>query len=67
MSNIKLEIKYTGIDTKEIMKNAKKVEEIHKELREKQYREDEFLGWLNLPSNYDKVEFEKIKKCAKKN
>ena len=66
MSNIKLEIKYTGIDTKEIMKNAKKVEEIHKELREKQYREDEFLGWLNLPSNYDKVEFEKIKKCAKK-
>lgn len=66
MSNIKLEIKYTGIDTKELMKSAKKVEEIHKELREKQDKEDEFLGWLNLPSNYDKVEFEKIKKCAKK-
>ena len=66
MSNIKLEIKYTGIDTKEIMKSAKKVEEIHKELREKQDREDEFLGWLTLPSNYDKVEFEKIKKSAKK-
>ena len=66
MSNIKLEIKYTGIDTKEIMKSAEKVEEIHKELRENAGKQDEFLGWLNLPSNYDKVEFEKIKKCAKK-
>jgi len=66
MSNIKLEIKYTKVDTKEIMKSAKKVEEIHKELRDKQDRENEFLGWLNLPSNYDKVEFEKIKKCAKR-
>ena len=66
MSNIKLEIKYTKVDTKEIMKSAKKVEEIHKELRDKQDRENEFLGWINLPSNYDKVEFEKIKKCAKK-
>ena len=66
MSNIKLEIKYTRIDTKEIMKSAKKVEEIHKELRENADKQDEFLGWINLPSNYDKVEFEKIKKCAKK-
>lgn len=66
MSNIKLEMKYTSIDIKEIMKYAKRVEEIHKELREKQDKENEFLGWLNLPSNYDKVEFEKIKKCAKK-
>lgn len=66
MSNIKLEIEYTGIDTKEIMKSAQKVEEIHKELRENADKQDEFLGWLNLPSNYDKVEFEKIKKCAKK-
>lgn len=66
MANIKLEVKYTNIDTKEIMKNAKKVEEIHKELRENADKQDEFLGWLTLPSNYDKVEFEKIKKCAKK-
>ena len=66
MSNIKLETKYTGIDIKEIMKYAKRVEEINKELREKQDNEDEFIGWLNLPSNYDKVEFEKIKKCAKR-
>lgn len=66
MSNIKLEIAYTGIDTKELMKQAGKVEEIHKELRENAEKEEEFLGWLTLPSNYDKKEFEKIKKCAKK-
>lgn len=66
MSNIKLETKYTKIDSKEIMKYAKRVEEIHKELRENVDKKDEFLGWLNLPSNYDKIEVEKIKKCAKK-
>ena len=66
MSNMKLEIKYSGIDTKEILKQAEKVEKIHKELQEKQEDEKEFLGWLSLPTNYDKEEFERIKKCAKK-
>ena len=59
MSNIKLEMKYTGIDIKRIMEYAKKVEEIHKELRENAQKKDEFLGWINLPSNHDKQEVEK--------
>lgn len=29
-------------------------------------RKRRILGWLNLPSNYDKKEFEKIKQSAKK-
>jgi len=66
MSNIKLEIKHTGINTKEIMTYADKVIEINKELRKNTEKEDEFLGWMCLPSNYDKKEFEKIKKCVKK-
>ena len=66
MSNIKLELEYVGIDNKTIMKQAKQVEEIHNELRKNADKEDEFLGWINLPSNYDKKEFDKIKKCAKK-
>ena len=66
MSNISLEFKYTGIDNKEILKHAKKVEEIHNELNEKKDDENEFLGWMNLPSNYNKKELDKIKKCAKK-
>ena len=66
MSNINLELKYSGIDTKELMKKAKKVEEIHEELNSKKDDENEFLGWMSLPSNFDKKELEKIKKCAKK-
>ena len=66
MSNINLELKYTEIDNKEILKYAKKVEEIHNELNEKKDDENEFLGWMNLPSNYNKKELDKIKKCAKK-
>lgn len=66
MCNIKLDINFTNIDQTEINKHAKKVEQIHQELRNKKDIENEFLGWLTLPSNYDKEEFEKIKKCAKK-
>ena len=28
--------------------------------------EKDFVGWLELPSNYDKKEFARIKKAAKK-
>ena len=66
MSNVKLELKYTKIDTKEIMKYKEKVQEIHQELQENKNKEEEFLGWIDLPTKYNKKEFEKIKKCAKK-
>ena len=66
MSNIKIDVKNVGIENEKIMEYSKQVEEIHDELHEKVNDENEFLGWLNLPSNYDKKEFEKIKKCAKK-
>ena len=66
MSNINLELKYKEIDNKEILKYAKKVEEINNKLNEKKDDENEFLGWMNLPSNYNKKELDKIKKCAKK-
>ena len=51
---------------KEIMKYAEKVEEIHKDLHKRAKNKKDFVGWLDLPENYDKKEFEKIKKCAKK-
>ena len=66
MSNVKLELKYTKIDTKEIMKYKEKVQEIHQKLQENKNKEEEFLGWLDFPTKYNKKEFEKIKKCAKK-
>ena len=66
MSNIKLEIENSGINLKEIMKYKEEVEKIHEELHSKANDENEFLGWLNLPSSYNKKEFEKIQKCANK-
>ena len=57
MSNVKLELKYTKIDTKEIMKYKEKVQEIHQELQENKNKEEEFLGWLELPTKYNKKEF----------
>ena len=66
MSNIKLNIENSSIDLKKIMEYSKKVEEIYEELHSKKDNENEFLGWINLPSNYDKEEFARIQKCAKK-
>ena len=66
MENIKVDFKNARLFEKNVMKYAKQVEEIHKKLHEKAKDEKEFCGWLNLPTNYDKKEFEKIKKAAKK-
>ena len=38
----------------------------HKTVHEKSGLGNDFLGWLELPENYDKVEFERIKKAAEK-
>lgn len=64
MSNIKVKLDNTGIEMRKIMTYQKKVEEIDKEIREKALDKDEFLGWINLPTNYDKKEFDRIKKSA---
>ena len=66
MSNIKLDISNAKITMDELMKYSDKVQNIHKELPEKCNDEKEFLGWIELPTNYDKEEFERIKKAAEK-
>ena len=66
MLGLKLNLENTGIDEKEIQKYAKKVSDIHGKLHEKKDDENEFLGWLELPTKYNKREFKKIKECAKK-
>ena len=42
------------------------VSQAHKMLHEKTGEGSEFLGWIDLPVDYDKSEFEKIKKAADK-
>lgn len=66
MSEIKLNLKNTGISQKSIMEYKEQVENIHKELHQKANDEKDFVGWLELPTNYDKKEFSRIKKAAKK-
>ncbi|MCL2639136.1 MAG: glucose-6-phosphate isomerase [Oscillospiraceae bacterium] len=38
----------------------------HKQLSEKTGLGNDFLGWVDLPKNYDKAEFARIKKAAEK-
>ena len=66
MSGIKLNLKNTGIPQKSIMEYKEQVENIHKELHKKANDEKDFVGWLELPTKYDKKEFLRIKKAAKK-
>ena len=66
MVNIKLDLKHTKVLEKNIMEYADTVKNLHDEMHEKASNKKEFLGWLDLPTNYDVKEFEKIKKVAKK-
>ena len=65
MSNLKVDFENVNLNERKILSYANKVEEIHNKLNEDANKKDEFLGWLELPNNYDKKEFEKIKKCSK--
>ena len=66
MANIRLNLKYTGITQKTILTYKEQVENIHKDLHRRANDEKDFVGWLELPTNYDKEEFARIKKAAKK-
>ncbi len=66
MSNISIDLKNSTITPKEIMEYSGQVQKIHMIMNKKVNDKKEFLGWLDLPTKYNKDEFEKIKKCAKK-
>ncbi len=66
MGNIKLELKNARVTQKNILEYKEQVEIIHKDLHRRANDEKDFVGWLELPTNYDKKEFSRIKKAAKK-
>ena len=66
MFGLKLNLSHTGIDNKYIMEYKAEVENIDKVLKNRADKKDDFVGWLNLPTNYDKSEFERIKRVAKR-
>ncbi len=66
MAEISLNLKNSGITMRNIMEYKEQVENIHKDLHRRANEEKDFVGWLDLPTNYDKEEFKRIKKAAKK-
>ena len=66
MVNIKIDYEKSGIDKKQIMEYKEVVENIHKDLHRRADDVTDFVGWLELPENYDRDEFERIKKAAQK-
>ena len=61
---IKLNYENAGVPEKELMKYKDRILKIHKELEQRADDEKDFVGWLKHPSEYDKKEFERIKKAA---
>ncbi|MCI9128086.1 MAG: glucose-6-phosphate isomerase [Eubacterium sp.] len=54
------------ISDEEVVNMKKIAEDAKKVLLEKTGAGNDFLGWIDLPVDYDKDEFERIKKAAKK-
>lgn len=65
MSNIKVKFENTGIEMRKVIEYQERVEKIDKEIRNNSSKPEEFLGWIDLPTSYDKEEFERIKTVAK--
>ncbi len=66
--SIKLNDKYLSdfIQPDEYANLQSEVTSVDKMLREKSGLGHDFLGWVDLPENYDKEEFSRIKICAEK-
>ncbi|MBP3463326.1 MAG: glucose-6-phosphate isomerase [Clostridia bacterium] len=63
---VKFDFKNSSINERMIYEMENVVLENHKKLHDNPDEETDFRGWINLPENYDKVEFERIKKAAAK-
>ncbi len=66
MSDIKLDLINSRVAQDKLLEYKKQVEEIHKDLHERANDKNDFVGWIELPTNYDKEEFSRIKKAAEK-
>ena len=63
---VKVYLENSGIEEKDILKYHENVQQIHNKINEIADSETEFLGWVNLPENYDKAEVIRIKKAAER-
>lgn len=63
---INVDLSYAKFDEKELDFYQSKVDELDKALRQKTGKGNDFLGWIDYPTNYDKEEFNRIKDTAKR-
>ena len=65
---LKLNDKYVKnfIDDNDLKAISAEVEAAHRKINERNGEGADFLGWVDLPVNYDREEFERIKKAAAK-
>ncbi|MEG0570259.1 MAG: glucose-6-phosphate isomerase [Oscillospiraceae bacterium] len=65
---LKLNDKYikSFVSNDELIGLTPQIEAAHNTLHNKSGLGSDFLGWVDLPTNYDKQEFERINKAAKK-
>nr|WP_302599906.1 glucose-6-phosphate isomerase [uncultured Cellulosilyticum sp.] len=66
MNKITVDYSKTGVQPHEVAYFKSQVELAHSMLHEKTGAGNDFLGWIDLPVDYDKGEFERIKQAAKK-
>ncbi|MBE7032044.1 MAG: glucose-6-phosphate isomerase [Ruminococcaceae bacterium] len=68
MKNIVLDCKKAAefFSNDEVLSIKEQVKSAHKVLHERTGAGSDFLGWVDLPGNYDKEEFARIKKAAEK-
>ena len=64
----KLNSKYVSsfVSEEEILSYQDKITKAHNDLHSKSGAGNDFLGWIDLPVDYDKEEFSRIKKAAEK-
>ena len=66
--SISLNLKYAGIasDKDKLLSMQSEITSANEKLRNGTGEGNDYLGWLDLPVNYDKAEFEQIKQSAEK-
>lgn len=67
MSNIQLNLNFSGYNLEELLEHSDVTTDVHKELEMEALEDRNFLGWLHLPSKYVKSEeYKKVKEAAAK-
>ncbi len=63
---IKFNFENSSINEKVFQEYSQEIARIHNHINQNVSKKDAFLGWVELPTNFDKAEFERIKKAATK-